>query len=476
MLVSDTNLPLYVDLDGTLIKTDAMFESTLRLLKRNPLYLLLMPFWLLRGRAWFKQQLAQRVELDWSLLPFNPELLTYLNQQKSRGRELVLISASDEQAVSALHAHLNLFDRAIGSDSKLNLKARAKLARIQSECKGGSFAYAGNSIADIPIWEAAEQILMVNCSQHLAERFVERAQSVTQFDTAPRRVNKFFTAIRPHHWLKNGLIFAPLVLSHQIDNLGLLLQSLLGFISFSLCASSVYLLNDMLDLDADRLHPSKRERPFAAGELSLAWGIIGAPLLLISAFVVAALLPAAFMQILLLYWLITVFYSFYLKRLFLLDALTLAGLYTLRILAGSAAISVTTTNWLLGFSLCLFLGLALLKRYTELANITRTGDQAIQGRGYAVNSRRALGYIGAGISLLAILVFMFYISTPDITQLYSRPFLLWLISPLLLFLLWRIWSFAREGKLDEDPIQFAATDRLSQLVVALCGLILWLAT
>lgn len=475
MLTGDSQLPLYVDLDGTLLKTDVLLESIVLLLKRNPLYGFLLPVWLLRGRARLKHELARRVQVACELLPLNPELLAFLRQEKDRGRRLVLISASNEAAVRAVGAHLDLFDLCLGSDADLNLRAEAKLASIRRLQPEGGFAYAGNSRADLVIWAAATQLYLVNCHPRLVERLVPRANAITQFDQPEPGLRRFIEACRPHQWLKNGLVFLPLLLSHQLNDLGLLLAACIGFISFSLCASSVYLLNDLLDLESDRLHATKQRRPFAAGELSLAVGLLGSPALLVASILVALLLPLAFLQILLAYWLLTCLYSFVLKRVFLLDALILSLLYTLRIIAGSAAIGVVTTNWLLGFSACLFFGLALLKRYTEVSKLLAQGKSAIAGRGYTAASLQGVMLAGAVSSLLAVIVFAFYINAPDITELYSRPGLLWLICPLLLYLLWRIWSFAREGRLQEDPLLFAASDHRSQFITGLCALIIWAA-
>ena len=452
-----------------------MLESVLLLLKRNPLYAFLLPLWLLRGRANLKHQLAQRVDLAGLQLPFNPELLAYLHEQRAMGRPLYLISASNEKPVAALVEKLQLFDGYAGSDQTVNLKATAKLQRIQHMNQSAPFAYAGNSRADLPIWQQAQQVLLVNCPPALSDKFLERANDVLQFDAPDAPFTRFFIAIRLHQWLKNSLLFLPLILSHQLNNLALVLQAGTGFLSFSLCASSVYLLNDMLDLHSDRQHPEKRLRPFAAGDLPLVYGLIGAPLLLLAAVLVALPLAVEFLYVLGFYWITTCLYSFWLKRLLIIDAITLAGLYTLRIIAGSAAIGVVTTNWLLGFSLSVFFGLALLKRYTELDNLQSRGGSEISGRAYTTASLRAISLAGGVSSLLAVIVFAFYINAPDITTLYSVPELLWLICPLLLYLLWRIWSIAQQGLLHEDPIVFAITDSRSQLVTLLCAVIIWAA-
>ncbi|GJM12428.1 MAG: membrane protein [Pseudohongiella sp.] len=464
---------LYVDLDGTVIKTDLLFESILLLLKKNVFQALLIPFWLLKGRANLKHQLSKRVQIPVALLPLNPEFHSYLQTEVENGRNIVLISASSQLPVRQVSDHLGLFIDAMGSDEDHNLKSKNKVTRIlQLDPKGG-FVYAGNSRADIAVWSEASEVILVNCRKSLADELSH--ENIQHFDEPQSAMKKFWQAMRPHQWLKNALIFLPLILSHQLNQPNLLLQACVAFVSFSLVASSVYLLNDMLDLNSDRQHQTKRQRPFASGELSLATGFLGAPMLLILGFAIALWLPSNFILVLLAYWLMTTLYSLLLKSLFLIDVLTLASLYTWRIIAGAAAISVVTTYYLLAFSFFLFLGLAMVKRYTEFLNLQSQGKSSIEGRGYGVENLRMLANIGGGSSLIAVAVFAFYINAPATTQLYNDPVLLWSICPLLVYLLWRIWSLAQRGELDEDPVLFAITDRRSQITAALCGLAIWLA-
>ena len=444
-------------------------------IKRNFLYLLLIPFWFLRGRPYLKQQLAQRINVPLDYLPVNEEFFRFLKQEKIKGRPITLISASNQEVVSQVSDHFQLFDNAFGSNDRINLKAENKLKRIR-ELNTGAFSYAGNSSADLPIWIEAQEAIMVNCNESLEQRLRKNTTAILRFDNATPFPLKLWQAMRPHQWLKNLLLFVPLVLAHRINDPTLLLQTTIGFLSFSFCASSVYLLNDMLDLNSDRQHHSKYRRPFASGELSLPVGCVAVPVLLLSAFAVGSLLPRNFVETLFLYWIVTSFYSFFLKRLFLIDVITLAILYTMRIAAGAAAVSLTITSFLIAFSLFLFLGLGLVKRVTELVNLEKSDKDEAEGRAYSKNHIDSLTIIGVGSNLFAVLVFAFYTAAPDTTRLYSSPPILWLICPLLLCLLVRIWKQAREGKLDEDPVLFAITDRVSQLITVLSGLLLWLAT
>ena len=466
---------LYVDLDGTVIKTDLLFESILLLLKKNFFLALLVPVWLLKGKANLKHQLSKRVHIPVELLPLNTEFHDYLKEEVERGRNIVLISASNQLPVRQVGDYLGLFIDAMGSDEDHNLKSKSKVTRILQLDPAGGFIYAGNSKADIAVWSEASEAILVNCKRSLAKSLQHGNENIQHFDVPQPALKKCWQAIRPHQWLKNALIFLPLILSHQLDQSNLLLQSCVAFLSFSFVASSVYLLNDMLDLNSDRQHRSKSRRPFASGDLSLVYGYLGVPVMLALGFLIALWLPSGFFPILLSYWLVTTLYSLRLKSLFLIDVLTLASLYTWRIIAGAAAISVITTYYLFAFSFFLFLGLAIVKRYTEYLNLRNQGKSSIEGRSYGVENLQALATIGGSSNLLAVMVFAFYINAPATTELYSNPLLLWAICPLLLYPLWRIWAFARRGELNEDPVLFALTDRRSQLSAALCGLIIWLA-
>lgn len=478
MTKPNSQCTLYVDLDGTLLKTDWMLEAILALLRKTPLALFTLVAWLLKGRAVLKQNLASTTNVNLDLLPVNPEFLEFLIGEKKNKRKLVLISASDQTVVDAIAQRFSLFDEAIGSDGTINLKSQAKLNRIKTINEGGPFAYAGNSNADLVLWQSADEIIVVN-AEATVSRQADQCRSVDstllEFDSPESLQTRFLRAMRPHQWLKNGLLFLPLILSHQLNQPGLLFSTLLAFISFSLCASSVYLLNDMLDIESDRQHSSKSKRPFAAGTLALEYGFLGAPALLLASLLIATLVGTTFITVLLGYWLTTCLYSFYLKRVYLLDAFTLALLFTLRIMAGSAAIQVTTTDWLIAFSGFLFLGLALLKRTTELRNLINEGQSASQGRGYQTSQLPVVVILGIMSSLASILVFMVYINAPETTELYSSPTTLWAICPLLLGMLARVWRKAYRGTLDEDPVLFASHDKPSQLMLFISGVILWMA-
>ena len=479
-----SSLPLYVDLDGTLIKTDLLLESLLLLLKKNPFYVFALPFWLLAGRARFKAKIAARVSVSYEMLPLNSEFLSFLRSEKTKGRHLVLISASNENMVAAFAHNLDLFDKAVGSDDHTNLKANAKLRRINEMNANAPFAYAGNASADLPIWQQAQEIIRVNCSNSLAQDLAANKPR-QDFDMPGSRWPLLWQAMRPHQWLKNGLLFIPLVLAHQLDDMHALQHAAIGFLCFCLLASSVYLLNDLLDLEADRRHTNKRSRPLAAGALPIQHGAAAAVVLFTAALLLAHLQPLAFVEALGTYWLLTLCYSFLLKRIFLLDLFSLASLYTLRLIAGAGAVGVIASPWLLAFSMALFFGLGAVKRVTELVNKGELETERIDseqeasftlpGRAYSSQHRELLILLGTTASAIAVLVFLLYIYAEETMALYSSPLILWPIVGLLGLVLIRVWRFAITGKLHEDPVLFAISDHPSQIATALMFLVLWLA-
>lgn len=471
------NSTLYVDLDGTLIRSDLLIESFMELIRHNILFVFLVPFWLLRGKAWLKEQIASRVVLRADLLPYNTGLIDYLKQEKAAGRRLVLISASNQQLVNMVHEHLDLFDTAYGSTSTDNLSGSGKLHKIQSLQNGKAFAYAGNASVDIPIWEHAEEIIAVDTGERLRQQLQTSGKLSHSFQHNNNPLKELVRALRPHQWLKNTLLLLPLLLLQQAPDITVLLQTAMGFVSFCLCASSVYLLNDLLDLPADRQHFRKRNRPFASGSLDLRAGLVASPALLLSAFAIAWLFtPIYFVMILGLYYLSTLIYSFAFKRIVLVDVITLATLYTLRIIAGAAAIPVIPSFWLLAFSMFIFMSLAIVKRYTELAWLRESGITHSEGRGYLASDLDMMAVLGSSSAFMSVLVFALYINSDDISRQYTSPEVLWFICPLMLYLLSRIWLLAHRGELEEDPVVFALRDRISQLVVLGGAGLLFMAT
>ncbi|MBV2122092.1 MAG: UbiA family prenyltransferase [Candidatus Thiodiazotropha sp. (ex Ctena orbiculata)] len=470
------NIPLVVDLDGTLVQTDLLAESAFALIKQNFLFLFMFPIWLWQGKAVLKQEIASRVDIDVTILPYQQEFLEFLKSEHGSGRRLVLATASNRKYADAIAAHLGIFQDVLSSNGEVNLSGDRKLQHLTELFGSSGFAYAGNGMVDMKVWAGAESAILVN-----PERGVkDQAQSQYKVDgifesNSDNRLKNYIKALRLHQWLKNFLIFVPLLMAHKFGDIGLLKQAVLGFFAFGFCASSVYLLNDLLDLADDRKHPTKRNRPFAAGTVSLIHGILLIPVLLVTAFLIALFLPLEFLIVLGLYYLITVAYSFYLKRFAPIDVLTLASLYTTRIIAGAAAVSVMPSFWLLAFSMFLFLSLALVKRFTELLTMQHQAKTKTLGRGYMTTDLETLSHFGSASAYLAVLVLALYINSEHVTGLYTHPEVIWLLCPLLLYLVTRIWLLARRGKVDEDPVVFVIRDRHSQWVVGIGAILLWLA-
>jgi len=455
---------LAVDLDGTLLRTDTLFESLCVLLRERPRALGGAARALLKGRAGFKASVADRVLPDVAALPLNEPLLDWLRAERRAGRRLVLVTAADRRIAEAVAARVGLFEEVLASDGGRNLKAAAKAAILVDRFGQGGFDYAGDARADLPVWRAARRAIVVGGPR--LERAARRVAEVERvFPPATGRLPVVLRALRPHQWVKNVLIFLPLLAAHLVADGPSLLAAGLAFVVFGLTASAVYLLNDLLDLPADRRHPQKRRRPFASGDLPLAWGLVLAPLLLIAA---AALslsgLPPLFTVILGIYVLMTTAYSFQLKRLPILDVMTLAALYTVRVLAGAAAVMILPSFWLLAFSMFLFLSLALVKRYTELQGLLERGELTASGRGWHVADLPLVQNLGTSAGLASVLVLALYIDSEPARRLYATPEALWFLCPLLLYWISRLWFKAHRGQVHDDPVVFALRDRVSLLI------------
>ena len=456
---------LFVDLDGTLINSDILLESILLAARRQPAALLSALGWSFRSRAMMKRILAQRVMPDVGHLPFRDDVLKFLEHQKSQGVRIVLATASDRIWADAVSRQLGLFDDVLASDGQLNLKGSAKLAAIRTYCQNAgfpTFCYLADSHADLPIWKCAAEIGVVEPDGRLLKQLQGCGGTVQTFGQPTRRWRSALRALRPQQWVKNVLLFAPLLLAHQLANVEKLVAAFLCFAAFSAVASATYVLNDLLDLSSDRVHPDKCRRAFASGALPLAWGPpLAAGLLVFGIGLSLAALPWAFTGLLALYLVLTILYSFWLKRKVMIDVLLLAGLYTLRILAGGVGTDIPVSEWLMAFSLFLFTSLAFGKRYIELSKLTDDTAADARGRGYMVSDLSLLESVGPTNGYLAVLVLALYIHS-DAAKLYPHAWALWLICPLMLYWISRFWILAKRQVLSDDPIVFAIKDRISR--------------
>ena len=408
-----------------------------------------------------KRYLASRTEFDPTILPYNEELLGWLKQQRTKGRRLVLCTASDRSIADQIAGHLGIFDEIIASDGVSNIAGVYKAAALVQRFGDHGYDYVGNSHKDLPVWSQARKAVVVNGSSELVKKAQDIATIERVFPKRPVGFSAWRRVLRIHQWLKNLLLFVPLFAAHDLGNESAWVSLTLAFVAFSFCASSVYIANDLLDLESDRLHPRKRNRPFASG-LVPAWiGVVVSPLLLIASLGVAALVGQLFMSWLVFYFAVTCIYSWSLKRLMLIDCLTLALLYTLRIIAGAAAIGHNLSFWLLAFSVFLFLSLAFVKRYAELEVQLLGGKRKIHGRGYHTADAPLIQTMGIVAGYSSVLVLALYLNSDAVLKLYAAPELVWGAVPIMLFWVSWMWMQAHRGKMHDDPLVFAVKDRAS---------------
>ncbi len=462
--------PLVVDLDGTLIQTDLLFESVSVFFTSHPLQFLKLFKWGKQGKSILKKNLALACHLDPAHLPYNKTLTAWLEQQKREGRQIILATASHQHYAEAIAIHLNFFDEVLATHDDINLKAETKRDTLIARFGPGGFDYVGNHADDIPVWQYAKEAYLVSNSSSFIEK-INRLGNLTKVfpNDKPTTVQALMKALRLYQWVKNLLIFLPLIAAHMFGSLHSDLLASLAFIAFGLTASSVYLLNDLIDVSDDRHHHRKRQRPFAAGHLSLKLGWILWPILFFSAFTISAFcLPYRFLAVLSTYFCLSFFYSIKLKRMAILDVLALATLYTLRIIAGALAIGVLPSFWLLSFSMFIFLSLAFLKRFNELKAARLEGFQDyLHGRGYTHQDLEIVSQMGICAGYLSVLVLALYIQDAHTAKLYLTPNFIWLACPILLYWISRTHLIAHRGNMHDDPIIFAINDRVSW-AVALC--------
>lgn len=474
--VSQSQVPLCVDLDGTLIASDLLWESLVALLHNRPWLVVLVPWWLIQGRAVLKRRLAENTALDPALLPFRREFLDFLRKEKAAGRRLLLVTASDETFARRVAAETGVFDEVMASDGRTNLKGRQKAAALVARFGAKGFDYAGDSLADVPVWAEARRAILVHAGPGTRKATQARGNVVAEFATRRNPWRAGLRLLRPHQWVKNLIVIVPLITSHQIGAPAAVTLGLMALAAFCCCASAVYVVNDLFDLEADRQHATKHTRPLASGDLSLVFGLVLAPVLLGGGFALAAAISREFVAVMAVYVMTSFAYAWWLKRKPLLDIFVLAGLYTLRLIAGHAATGVPYSEWLLAFSMFLFLSLALVKRYQEVRRLTQANAVRVLGRGYTADDLTLLTPLGAASGYLSVLVLALYVSSDKVRLLYQRPVLLLLICPLLLYWISRVWLVAHRGGMNDDPVVFALKDKPSYIAGVLTLVAVWLAT
>lgn len=384
--------PLCVDLDGTLIKTDTLFESFLIFIKAKPFYIFFLPLWLLRGRAYLKQKITYSTKLNIALLPYNQAVLDWIQAEKAKGRKIILVTAANQLIAESIAQHLGLFDEVLASDDEINLKGKVKQKILSERYGSKQYDYVGDCHADIAVWQDAHSAILVNPTKSLRQKAKALTNIVHEFHSQNPKL-LFLKTIRVHQYVKNLLIFLPLLLSPYILDSHLWLNYMLGFLSFCTTASMVYIINDLMDLESDRQHPRKRYRGFACGGISIKQGLGIIFALLIITIGLCFYLHSNFVLTLGVYFLITCFYSFYLKKLVLIDTFTLSILYTLRLIAGITLLSHSYSDWLIAFSIFFFLCLAYVKRFTELFK-ANDESKIINGRGYRLEQINLIKMLG----------------------------------------------------------------------------------
>jgi 4-hydroxybenzoate polyprenyltransferase len=460
---------LCVDLDGTLIRGDLLWECVLALLKSRPLTLFLLPFWMLSGRAHLKRELDARTHLNPARLPYRSEVLELLRRERKTGRKVALVTAADREVAEMIARYLDLFDEVHASDGHVNLIGKTKADFLVRRFEESGFDYVGDSVADVEVWRRARGAYVVG-----SQRRTEQAAAVTElkavFLDAPSSFRTWINAIRGQHWAKNLLLFLPLVLAHNLT-IEPLVRTFFGFVLYGACASGLYILNDLLDLHSDREHPWKKQRPFAAGEISIPQGLLASVILLGVGLGFGFVLEPTFGVALLGYAALTMWYSLQLKKMALLDVFVLSSFYSFRILAGALISSTPLSQWFLAFSMFFFLSLAMAKRYSELVHATNLLKAGNSGRGYRGDDRELLMALGVGSSFSAVVILSLYVHSQDVTALYLSPQYLFLLCPIILYWLSRNWLLAHRGELKEDPVTLAIRDKVSYGVAVASALV-----
>lgn len=471
--ITVNDIPLCVDLDGTLIRSDILWESIIPAIKK-PLAGLRALWALRQGKAAMKSALAEEINFEPDSLPYREDLLTFLEQERNSGRKLYLVTASHQSIADPIARHLGIFDGVLATDKTINLGGEKKRQLLEKTFGFKGYDYIGDHFKDIPVFSSARHSMLVEPSVELQKKAAKNAEIVKVFRHKRHWPKILLRALRLHQWSKNALLGVPLVTAHLVTSLAVWTNLIFAFISFSLLASATYLVNDLNDLPSDRRHTKKRHRPLANGDLPIPMGILLVILLTIISFSLAwHLLPLAFTGYMTLYAVVTLAYSFDLKRRVVVDALTLAMLYTLRIIAGGAAINVVVSEWLLMFSLFIFISLAFIKRLIELKE--KEGKGQILGRGYELSDLEIIRSTGMASGLMSVLVFSLYINSPSVNTLYSQPRLLWLLTPVLTYWIVRIWFQAERNRVHHDPIVYAMTDKRTYQVLLVSGIILLMA-
>ena len=470
---------LFVDLDGTLIKSDLLFECLVPIIKNYFYAIFLAPFWLLKGKAYLKDKFSDLVSINPEILPYNNNVLEYIRKEKENGSKIILATASNIKLAKSISDYLGIFDDVIASSKEENLKGKNKLNKIKLYIKNNNinkeFSYIGDSEADVKIFNETNIPIVVG-NKNVFNKIKSKNDKTTFVDGENDfSLKKFFKMIRTYQWVKNFLIFLPLILAHKFLDVNLLLKALVAFFSFSFLASSVYIINDIMDVESDRIHPSKKNRPIASGAVKISSALKVAFILMPLSFIISIFLGKEFLFVLLTYFITTSCYSFYLKKIMLVDILILSLLYTVRMFAGGVALNIYLSPWLFMFSMFFFFSLACAKRYSELYAVRNNLQDEIKGRGYQAQDLEQIQIFGSSSGYIAILIFALYIQSDISMKLYKTPSFFWALCPIMLYWISRVWLLSHRGQMTQDPIIFALKDKVSYVVLILSIIIFGVA-
>tara|TARA_Y100000588_G_C14273814_1_gene933458 strand:- start:308 stop:1756 length:1449 start_codon:yes stop_codon:yes gene_type:complete len=452
---------LIVDLDGTVLKSDMLHESFWSALGRDwrVLFRSLLAF--CRGRAALKGYLFQVSDVDLDLLPYDDDVITYVKKFRERGGRTALVTGTTQKFADKIAEKLDIFDEVHGSDLKNNLKGASKAEFLIDRFGNEGFVYIGDSKADLRPWAAAKKAVTVNASSSLRKDVEAMGKPYEHLETMSRSIKPYFKVLRFHQWVKNVLIFSPIIMAHCLDVV-LVGKGVIAFIAFSFTASSGYVLNDLFDLAADRQHPRKKTRPIASGDARIHLSSLLALALLMFGLLLAASLSIEFFIIIIVYFLFTITYSMTLKRKIILDIFMLAGLYTMRIVAGGLASNIELSFWLIAFSTFFFFALAAMKRQAELIDLSGRDGESPEGRSYSINDLPLISIITICSGYLSVLVMAQYVNSPAVIKLYTLPEALWGVCGVLLYWLTHMAMTTHRGAMNDDPVLFAIKDWVSK--------------
>jgi len=455
---NSNTVPLCVDLDGTLVRSDMLIESILILARQSPWSLFKLPHWLIKGKSVLKHEVAQRCDLSDAVVPYNQEVIDYVTNERSK-RKAVLVTGSHHSIAELVQQQTGLFDEIKGSDESVNLTSHRKGEWLVSEFGEQGFDYIGNDSDDLNVWPLAREAMVVSRPNGIVSKTSQTFSKI--FELPSTNVKDYLSLLRVHQWSKNVLVLVPFALDQRFGDWPSTFAILLAFFAMCLLASLTYIVNDMLDLQADRQNETKAKRALPSTRITLEEGAKIGLLLALAVVILGFFLPAAFNLILLCYTAMTLSYSFVLKRYVILDVCMIAALHTLRVVGGTVAIAAEWSFWLLAFSMFIFFSLALAKRVAELINLQKANKEKTLGRDYRVSDLPVLISTGVSTGYLSVLIVALYINSDKVRVMYNTPDFLWLVCPILMYWIGRLWMITARGEMHEDPIIFAMRDRTS---------------